>query len=59
MEYSATSIRKDFTHMRHLMRLADEAFKSGDLEELNVLAHEMVAMAANFLTFCEERGCAI
>lgn len=59
MELTKSNVRSDFTYARHLMRLAETALVNDDLDELNVIAHELLGAASTVLAYCEERGCAV
>jgi hypothetical protein len=50
-------VRSDFSHARALMRLADEAMRTGssDLDDMEAVANELVACAATFAQYVEEQ----
>ena len=52
-------VRSDFKYARELMRQAEIAMKKNDIEEMSVLAHELVASANGFYRYMEERGGAV
>ena len=49
-------VRSDFTYARHCMRLADEALKRDDVEELGELALELSGAMGTLLQYVNDRG---
>lgn len=49
-------VRSDWTYLRRLMRLAEEAMRADDLEELGVLALEMSGAVGTTIQYVEDRG---
>jgi hypothetical protein len=52
-------VRSDFKYARELMRQADTAMKNDDIEELSIIAHELVGSANVLFQYTEERKSAI
>jgi fructose-bisphosphate aldolase class 1 len=50
-------VRSDFTYARAMMRLADEAMRtnSGNFDEMEQIANEMIACASTFAQYVEEQ----
>jgi hypothetical protein len=49
-------VRNDFKYAREIMRQAEVAMKKDDIDELSILAHELVGCAAVLFTYMAERG---
>jgi hypothetical protein len=52
-------VRSDFKYAREMMRQAEVAMKSNDIEELSVIAHEFMACSSTLFQYMEERGGAV
>ncbi len=48
-------VRSDFKYARELMRQADTAMKNDDIEELSIIAHELVGSANVLFQYMEAR----
>ena len=52
-------VRSDFKYARELMRQAEVAMKNDDIDELSIIAHELVGSASVLFRYMEERGGAV
>ena len=52
-------VRSDFKYARELMRQAEVAMKNDDIDELSIIAHELVGSANVLFRYMEERGGAV
>lgn len=51
-----TQVRSDWAYARHCMRLAEQALKNDDVEELQTLALEISAASSTLIQYLEDRG---
>ena len=52
-------VRSEFKYARELMRQAETAMKNNDIDELSILAHELVGSANVLFRYMEERKGAV
>lgn len=56
MDYTKTRVRSDWAYARHCMRLAEQALKADDVDELAELAREIMGATATLHAYLDERG---
>jgi hypothetical protein len=54
-----SQVRSNFKYVRELMRQAEVAMKNDDIEELSIIAHELIGSANVAFAYMEERGGAV
>lgn len=54
-----TRVRDDWAYARHCMRLAEQALKADDLDELAELAREIMGATATLAQYLDDRGVAV
>lgn len=54
-----TQVRSDWSYARHCMRLADQALKDNDMEELADLAREIMASTSTLIQYLDDRGVSV
>lgn len=55
-DYTKSRVRSDWKYARHLMRLAEEAMKRDDMDELAEIAPDLLAASTALIGYLEERG---
>lgn len=55
MDTTKSRVRSDWGYARHCMRLAEQALKANDLEELEELANEMSGAIGTLYQYVEDQ----
>lgn len=56
MDYTKTRVRNDWRYARELMRLAEDALRRDDVDQLAAIAPDLVAASTTLTAYLDERG---